>query len=373
MKYLMMLLLVLLPQLRLSAETQMMLGVAPGPLAGNTGNQTMIIDGATENIQMFFTLPPHTYDKVAVRLGTVTAADEVSFTIQTVGTDGFATGSMAGGMVEGVLTTPVSQTAPEITFGTPCTLTTATAVALKIEFDSFASGSVSFSAVGSTSYMTFPSVWLDSGSGLTIQNALPTLSLHYTDGAGGWFVPINCVPASTATVLTIQSDTNPDEIGAQLTAPYAMRIIGLTTRVTATSSATGAVKFDVFNSSGSTLLSAPTSVEHDLFSNGGIRYTTIGLEPESVTASQVVTVGIFNAAADQDFRVGYLEVLDVNHWGNFAPDIAYVTRQRNDDNTPTNSFTVTSTRKPIMAIWVDSIQAGGTSRTPTPDLNGHLQ
>src|SRR5690606_33672661 len=122
--------------------------------------------------------------------------------------------------------------------------------------------------------------------------AVPMLVVHYSDGEGSYKVPVRCFPPGNITVANIQSDTTPDEVAIQFTAPVACRLVGFYWSMSESES-TAEVDFDLLDNDETTpasLLTNPTTIVHDAIKFSNIGFTSFNVEPESLTAEQVVNL-----------------------------------------------------------------------------------
>lgn len=295
---------------------------------------------------------------VGLRLGTVTAAEDLVVSLETVGTDGQPTGTNYAGSTAGTLAagSQSSDTTVEVTLGTA----TSTAAAgdllcVRVEFSSFSSGNLEIDTGGNlTTIQAFPKVMHDSGSGFAYQTGkMPMLYLRLA--GGGYEVPIGCVPPGTiGSSANIQSDTSPDEIAFQYTAPVTMRLIGVSFYGREFGS-TELIDFEVFDDAGSPASqSNTTSMSHDTSqwtNQGGV----FALGQTTLTASSTYNISIFSNDASNNTTIYYFDVANAAHWGNYMQGISWATR------TDAGAFTETTTRKPLGGLWFDQITTSGSS------------
>jgi len=330
---------------------------------------SMTINASGEGVTYIVSLPRSgTITHVGYRLGNTTEEDTLAISIETVGTDGKASGSNYGGSTAGTdtFTNAADNVTRHVALGTSATAVAGNLVAVVIDFNSFTDGNLNISCGNGTSNNSMPNVLHNTGAGYSrLTAAAPMLYLYYSDNGGEYRVPVGCYPPATISSINIQSDTTPDEVALKFTAPFACRVNGVMWGTVAESGSTAEINFDLLSSAATplSLLTAPTVMTHDTIQ--GTTALLIGMEQESVTASQSVYFSVFSEDATNNLNLPYLEVSDAAHWGDFMPHIIWASRTRTDDTANGGpGWTDLSTRKPIAGVFFDQVTAGSNTIDP---------
>lgn len=330
----------------------------------------MTINASTEGVTYIVSLPRSgTITKVGFRLANVTEEDTLAVSIETVGTDGKASGSNYGGSTAGTVSFADTDdnTSQECTLGTSATAVAGNLVAVVIDFNSWTDGDLNISGAAGTSNNTLPNVLHNTGAGYSRLTALaPMMYLYYSDNGGEYRIPLGCYPPATITTLNIQSDTTPDEVALKFTAPFACRVNGVMWGYMTEAGSTAEINFDLFSSAATplSLLTAPTVFTHDAIQSATA--LLIGMEAESLSASQSVYFAVFSEDATNNLSLPYIEVSNAAHWGDFMPHIGWASRTRTTDGSPDGGpgWTDLSTRKPIAGVFFDQVTAGSNTIDP---------
>lgn len=320
-------------------------------IGGSTAN--LLVDAAGEAVGFIFQWPKTgTVDRFIFRTGSVTTAQNMTLTFETVDSSGMPTGSAYGS--SGATTwAPVDtddNVNVELTLASSFAVTKGDLVVARFEWSGTA-GNLNFVVATSDNVTDGLTRSLhDTGSGFAISNTCPRICLRYDDGT--YVVPRWCIPPANHSSTIVDSASNPAEIGLYFISPinfsfdaihYFQRDFGTTTTVTAS----------VFSDAGGT----PTLMTSKDFTHDQIQgvHPAVVCFPDEVTFVKGVHYAIVfkNLGTTSDYQVSFHDVPDVNHWGDycFGTDYAWASRA----SAASGAFTKTATRKPIMRLHVTKL------------------
>lgn len=183
----------------------------------------LTIDASGEKVAFVFAVPKTgNISKLGLRTGTVTTAETLAVTLQTVSAvNGDPTGSAYGGMTEGTQAAPASNTAYTVSLGTAAAATAGDLVALVIEFDS-AVGNLAIMGIATAYRVGFPYIDLFAGSWAKTPFVQPVLWLEYDDGS--YALVDGCSPFSAISMPAWAANSTPDEHALKFTFPFPTRL-----------------------------------------------------------------------------------------------------------------------------------------------------
>lgn len=227
------------------------------------GNSTASMTSAGHKVAFIQQVPVSgSITAVMLRVQSVSSAQTLRVSLQTIGSDGRPSGSAYGGSVYGTQASP-STLSYVVTLGTPATAVAGDIIAVVIEWDSTA-GNVGIGYVGSALGVTsLPVVVTYNGSAWStpIGNSAPLCGLSYS----GVYYPNLCFTRHGNTSTAFNSSSSPDEYGIRLYLPYSIQVNGV---LVALQGAAGA-DFDVCLYRGTTLMTS-VSVDGDLIYASGL-------------------------------------------------------------------------------------------------------
>lgn len=193
-----------------------------GPIV--TGSNNVVLDAVGEKAALIFQPPKAgSIDRVGFRVGTVTTGDTVDVRLETVGTDGFPTGTLWGTTTNGSKAVAAANTYYETALTASATVDTDDFVAAVV-----VQGSVpgNFNVLVANNLLQAPPYGASflSAAWSFAPAAAPIMWFRYTDGSYA-YVP-GVLPGQVATVA-LSSTTTPDEVGMKITVPIACKVKGL--------------------------------------------------------------------------------------------------------------------------------------------------
>jgi hypothetical protein len=321
-------------------------------------NVSKLFDADTDGIQMCVQLPEEdgldgTIAAVLFRFGTVTTKLNLTCSLETMGTDGLASGNYGGSAAGTKLTTDgdyATNTTARIALGTSATATPGDKVVFKI-VPVAGSISININAVTGSSGQgrAFPNVFWNSTGSYVLTQHVPMLAFEYSDGSIR--VPKRCFPPCTISTLSIQDDTDPDEAGWKITAPAAMTLAGIE-QVLREFGTTANISARLY-SSVPTLLQSITFT-HDQINSPAQRPAALDLPQQLLTKDAVYYVQWYNADATNNLTLNYIDVDDATHWGGFCGGQSWHWASRVDGG----AFTALTTRKPLGGLLFSKIDDG---------------
>lgn len=316
---------------------------------------SILNDAAGEAWAFAFQVPKTgTIDRVLFHTGTVTTAQNMAITLETVGTDGLPSGSAYGGST-GATWSPIDtddNKTVEITLGGTASATVGDICCVRGEWSGSA-GNLNINYLGGSGVgRKFPKVLPDTGSGFgTSTYGIPMVCLRYNDAS--YVVPFGCAPPGTVTSINTSSSTSPQEIGFWINAPFAATLLGAwaTCRTFGTTqTSTMALYTTPSGTPASQRSVAPTHSQLTPVNDA------VGLmfNPYDLAASTDYVLG-FLQSSTSNFTLYYYDVENANHWGGFGggSSITYASR-----NSGGGAFTNTTTRKLIGALFLSQIHDG---------------
>jgi len=252
----------------------------PNPLTMvSTAFSSLLIDASGEKAAFIVQIPKSgNITKVGFRTGTVTSAQTLRVSLQTVDTTtGDPSGSLYGSSTAGTQTSPASNTNYLVTLGTQATATASDFVAVVIEFDSTA-GNLNI-AHSTNIPQNFPYVDLYTTSWAKTAS-IPVLSFEYDDGSYGTIRGV--FPPGSMANTTYNSGSTPDEYALYFTIKGPCKVSGAV--IYGGQSAAGS-DFDLvlYDTDGTTSL-ATLSVD------GDVRGSTSATNPFTVLFSTPATL-----------------------------------------------------------------------------------
>lgn len=325
-------------------------------VAGIPTLSSILNDAAGEAWAFAFQVPQTgTIDRIIFHTGTVTTAQNMTVTLETVGTDGLPSGSNYGSST-GATWAPVDtddNKTIEVTLGATASATVGDIVCVRGEWSGTA-GSLNINYISGSSATSrgFPKVLPDTGSGFGLTtDGIPMVAVRYNDGT--YVVPVGCAPPGTITSINSSSSTSPQEIGFWINAPFAATVIGARTTARTfgtTQTSTLALYTTPSGTPSSQRSTAPT---HSQFSVTNDDIVQI-FNPYDISASTDYVLGYLQSSTS-NLTLYYYDVENANHWGNFAggSSITYASR-----NSGGGAFTNTTTRKLIGGVLLSQIHDG---------------
>jgi hypothetical protein len=317
----------------------------------NSSFGTFVLDAANEKAGMIFTVPKAgTISKVGFTTRTVTTGATVDVRIETVGGDGFPTGTLWATNTNGA---QVIADANDNTWF----LKSLTAGAVVAEGDIIAvvvvtpsGGNMEIGRARFDEYMFPYTAHFTSSWAKATNTGTPLVALEYNDGSYG--VADGVYPITSITAVSYNSGSTPDEKGLILSLPFKCRAIGAWAKCSPT--AGGTMRYKLYDSDGSTVLAQTPSLDQDIIlstdgNNYHCRFTSavtlqkdaayrLTILPETATDVQPMGFGV-NAAAIMDSFCG-------------GQNIHLTTR------TDGGSWSQTATERLAMGLLIDQFDDG---------------
>lgn len=240
---------------------------------GFSGIQSNLrMDASGEKVVLVFQIPrTGTLDRLSFRCSFVIAED-LRIGLETLDASGDPTGTQYGGSAPGVLVDPVTNNTFEVTLATPAAAVAGNWVAVVIQFDStIGDVSVGVAATMSATAAGSPYVIHYSPAGAHKADALPLLSVRYSDGV---YEPTGCLPAGSIAAQNVSTATVPDELGNIYQLPVPLGVRG----VWALADADTALDLILYASDNSVLASARVGAPYRGGTSGGIIRAPFGTE-----------------------------------------------------------------------------------------------
>ena len=321
----------------------------------NSLSTTTVTATNNRRAQIFEVAKSGTITHISVSLGAVTGGQTIRVSLQTVGTDGFPTGTLYGGSGAGTFT-PVANSVNTATLSTPATVASGTMVAVVVEWDATVGTSVTLNymvlALGLPNAATYTTVWTKTGS-------LPlAFSLRYSDSSE---VGIN-IPVSSWSTITFNSGSTPNERGNMFRLPYGARISGLWLYGTMPAAPFDIVLYDASN----TVLASKTY--NSTYPGLGIYQfqfdSPVDIAANTWYRATLKATSATNAALREAIFISR-EVMESLSGGS---DFYSTSR------TGSGAWTDTDTRRHILSPLLSGIDSGGGTSTPsifsTPIMRG---
>jgi hypothetical protein len=290
---------------------------------------------------------------VGIRTGTVTASDALSVGLYTVDTGtGNPTATAYGSMAAGVQSSVSSNTFYPVALGASASATQGDVVAVVIAFNSYVSGNLYISGVGTNDTYSFPYADRYDGSSWTKSTSPIVTTVLYNDGTVE-----NIGPAAYASVTntTFNSGSNPDEIAVKFKLPFPYRVKGFW--AVATAAAAGG-DFDVvlYDASGNQL--ASVSFDGDQMGttgSGGNFVQAFFNTPQVCQANQWYRLAL-KPTTTSNVRRSNLSVYSAAYMDALAGGQNFIMSTRMDGG----SWTDSTTDRPLMGLVIDQLAAGGS-------------
>lgn len=322
----------------------------PSPIVrNNSETSNALIDAEGESFAFIF-FPPKTgaIRKFTIRTGSTTAsAGDLEFRAETVGADGFPTGTLWNAGASATVNVTSGNTYYTATLGTDATVSNLDApMALVIRIP--AGSTLQTEITRESNFGHFPYAASNVGSGYTLVNAQGPFVVEYSDGT---IVPIiNALPGHPAT-QNINTGTTPDEVGNIFRFSVPCRIRG----VWATIFAGTAADFDLVLYEGTTVRLTRT-VSDQLANASGVR----SLFP-------VIFPATFEAAPNTDYRIVVKPTTGTNVplTRVIVPSAAAMgmmdggTTIRRTERTDGGAFSEVDTERVMVGVLIDALELGG--------------
>jgi len=352
-------------------DCEVLFGADLNQLAGPSIT-SILNDAASEAWAFSFQVPlTGTIEAVVFRAGTVTSFQDMTISLETVGTDGLPSGSNYGSSTAGTWTGGSSNTSPEVTLGTSATATIGDLVCVRGEWAGSAGNlNVNYLFGASASSRRFPKVLPDTGSGFVLTTGgKPMICLKYSGGI--YVVPRGCAPPLSAlTTVNTSSSSSPQEIGFWLT-PNVKAMLAACSVPMRTYGTTSNNTVAIYTTPAGTPSSQRSfTANHNQVACVG-HHQTFSWNPYEVAASTDYVIGFLQSSVSSiDLTV--VDVADANHWGGWAGGSNLVYASRNSGG---GAFTKTTTRKILGNVFFSQIDdgAGGGGLITHPGMSGGMR
>jgi len=320
---------------------------------GGTSLSTKTLDASTDKLAYVFQIPKSgNVTKIGFRTSTVTVADTLKITLQTVDSSGNPTGTLYGGSALVTQAAPASNTWYEVTLGTPAAAIQGDVVAAVIEFNSYVAGNlqITIHADGPK----FPFINQNDAAAWAHQSGGIIMSLGYDDGSYGMN---NTLPITAFTSQAYNSGSTPDERALKFSIPVTCRVCGASINI---ATAAGA-NFDVvlYDTDGTTVL-ASVSMDGDV--KGGTamnRMVVYFPTPVTLTAGASYRLSVKPTTANS---VTVIE-MTVNNAA-YLEAIPGGTTCILSTRTDAGAWSDTTTIRPKQGLIIDQLDDGSNSETP---------
>jgi hypothetical protein len=329
----------------------------PNPAISNvvSASSTLTIDAAGEKAATIFRVP-HTgnISHVGFRVASVTSAQTLRCSLQTVSGTGDPTGTDYGGSAPGTQT-PAANTAYSVALATPAAATLNDVVAIVVEFDS-TPGNLAISAVGGGLSRKFPYGSLFTASWAP-STALTAMWVAYDDGS---VYPMGTYPYSSYGGVSYNSGSSPDEYALRFQLPFPARVAGYW--FGGGGNAAGS-DFDVVLYDSSSVAIASDSWDGDLrSSNTAINHEGRFTSPVTINANEVYRLALKPTTAN-NITISRVIVLSAAVFGAHDGGTEFYLSTRTDAGAWTDSTTI----RPIFGLILDQFddgESGGGGGTP---------
>lgn len=320
---------------------------------GGTSLSTKTLDASTDKLAFVFQVPKSgNITKIGFRTGTVTVADTLKITLQTVDSNGDPTGTLYGGSALVTQAAPASNTWYEVTLGTPAAAIQGDVVAVVIEFNSYVAGNLSISIHADGP--KFPYINQNDAATWTHQAGGIMMVIGYDDGS----YPItNTLPITALTSQAYNSGSTPDERALKFSFPVAVRVCGASIFVAPTAGSA----FDVvlYDTDGTTVL-ASVSMDGDV--RGG---TAINRMAIYFTSPVILTAGASYRLSIKPTNANNITVLEYTvNAAAYLEAIPGGTSCILSTRTDAGAWTDTTTIRPKQGLIIDQVDNGANSETP---------
>lgn len=298
--------------------------------------------------------------KIGVRTGTVTAADPIVVSLETVdATSGQPSGTMIDSPTNkatGTIASPSASTCYWVSLTAAQTVTLNQLVAIKCTL-TYTDGNLQIASyVAPNTYgSTFPYIARYQGSAYATSAYVPNFGLEYSDGTIEW--QAGMFPAAYTASVAWGSNDSPDRRGLRFQVPYACSIIGGFLHVD------GDEEFDVllYDSDGSTVLETVSAFDKDVRGDAAARcYHFLFSQSRTLTKNTYYRL-VCLPKTTTDIGLSISDVTDdgANQAMN-AMDGGIYFHYTTVNGAPANdaAWTQTLTRRPWIGLLVDKLDDG---------------
>lgn len=330
------------------------------PTTGVVGLTNRTINDDTDELAILFQLPQSgTLTAIAISVGALTASENsVPFRLETVGTDGFPTGTLYQTNATGTanITTSNSIVSVSINGGSGVAATVNNLVAWRWKRNTTGTLNTAFftddAASSVPGYPTVHDYNITSAGAWGRPNCGHPLISVQIDGA--WSQPTGCL--SGLAVFSDNTITNPAQGGLLIQPVVGMRAIGAVLPINLVTNAV--FTFDLYSDPLGTPVSVATTIP--IYSAYGIPAQTRVMEvpfvaPATLVANAPYALVLTPTAAANPVMRGW--TLDTTYQAAYpnGPDMVYVSRA----NSASGAFSATATKTLNGAVLIDAIDTGG--------------
>lgn len=339
----------------------------PPPISnGEFGFNFITLDAAGEKSEAVFPVPHDgSITHVSFRTGTVTTAQTLRVSLQTLDAAGNASGTYYGGSTQGTQAAPAANTWYRVALGTAATGVEGNRVAQVVEWDGTA-GSLNIASYLSPAAFAPQNTYIGeftTGAWVKTRTRMAACAVDYA----GTYYPHFTFPATTVGAEAWNDTNNPDERGNRFSLPFKARAVGVWFQGQILAGGTGTISLYGATTETAALDIATLASASDYHTNYVMFDNPVSLEANTVYRMTLKSTHASNFVGVMVTTVASNALLDAHEGGLNM----YYTTQNNG-----GGFTDTTTKCCVMGLILDQLSddVGGAGGIKThPGMTGGIR